>query len=277
MKKIPVWVLITFLLFFAVAIFSTYKIADYIGQANARDKLKNDISSAAVTVSTPAPTPTPTPTPEATEETPEPTETPEVPETAPVEVDFEYLHQNVNKDIVAWIYCADTAINYAVTQGDDNDYYLHRLLDGSYNYGGTLFIDYRNPSDFTGWNTFLYGHNMKDGSMFGSVTMYNEQWYYDAHPVWYLLTPEKNFKFEPIGGFVVPGDSEIYNLNSFEFNYTKEQRDALIQVAQMNSTFSTGNNVTINDDDKLLTLSTCDYEFDDARYLLIGVLHEIAK
>ena len=68
-----------------------------------------------------------------------------VSETAPITVDFERL-QEENKDIIAWLYCPDTEINYPVVQSKDNEYYLRRLLDGTWNIAGTLFIDYRNAA-----------------------------------------------------------------------------------------------------------------------------------
>lgn len=84
-----------------------------------------------------------------------------VQETAPIIVDFEVL-QTENKDIIAWLHCPDTKINYPVAQSEDNSYYLRRLLDGSWNTAGTIFMDYRNSADFSDRHTVIYGHNMKN-------------------------------------------------------------------------------------------------------------------
>ena len=84
-----------------------------------------------------------------------------VSETAPITVDFERL-QEENKDIIAWLYCPDTEINYPVVQSKDNEYYLRRLLDGTWNIAGTLFMDYRNAADCSDLHTIIYGHNMKN-------------------------------------------------------------------------------------------------------------------
>ena len=91
-----------------------------------------------------------------------------VSETAPITVDFERL-QEENKDIIAWLYCPDTEINYPVVQSKDNEYYLRRLLDGTWNIAGTLFMDYRNAADCSDLHTIIYGHNMKNNTMFGSL------------------------------------------------------------------------------------------------------------
>lgn len=105
-----------------------------------------------------------------------------VSETAPIKVDFERL-QEENKDIIAWLYCPDTEINYPVVQSKDNEYYLRRLLDGTWNIAGTLFMDYRNAADCSDLHTIIYGHNMKNNTMFGSLPKYSKQEYYEEHSV----------------------------------------------------------------------------------------------
>ena len=111
--------------------------------------------------------------------------------TIPIQVDFDALFAK-SQDIIGWLYCPDTPINYPVVQAADNEYYLHRLLDDRNNSGGTLFVDYRNSSDLSDWNSIIYGHNMRNDSMFGSLTDYKSQSYFDAHPEIFLLTPERN-------------------------------------------------------------------------------------
>ena len=190
-----------------------------------------------------------------------------VPETAPITVDFERL-QEENKDIIAWIYCPDTEINYPIVQSKDNEYYLRRLLDGTWNIAGTLFMDYRNAADCSDLHTIIYGHNMKNNTMFGSLPKYSKQEYYEEHSVLYLLTPKQNYKVKLIAGYVTPSDSKVY-----EFEKTKEERSGLLKTALDNSLFTSG--TTVSDEDRLLTPSTCSYEYDNARFVLTGVLEEI--
>ena len=91
-------------------------------------------------------------------------------------VDFESLRES-GPDIIGWLNLPDTVINYPVTQTDDNEYYLHHLYDGTYNKVGCLFADYENKADFSDRNTIIYGHNMRDGSMFAVLNEYDEQSY----------------------------------------------------------------------------------------------------
>lgn len=188
-------------------------------------------------------------------------------EAAPIAVDFEALRAEA-PDIAAWLYCPDTVVNYPVAQAEDNEYYLHRLTDGSRNAAGTLFLDYRCDGDFTGWNHIIYGHNMKNGSMFAVLSEYGSQAYYDGHPAWYLLTPEQNYRVDILAGFETPARSEFYS-----FPQTREERDAMIQSALEQSDFIARTGVRA--EDRLVIFSTCSYAYDSARYVVMGLLREI--
>ncbi len=190
-------------------------------------------------------------------------------ETAPIAVDFDALNAECS-DVVGWIYCPDTVVNYPVARGEDNSYYLTRLPDGTWNSSGCIFMDYRCARDISSWNSILYGHNMQNGSMFAILQKYKNQEFYEEHPVWYFLTPEQDYKIVLIGGYTVPGsDKDTYGIPG-----SSEERDVLIERARQNSTFQT--DVEISETDKLTTLSTCAYEYDGARYVLVGVLRELA-
>lgn len=197
---------------------------------------------------------------------PKPTQTePTVPaETAPLSVDFDYL-QDINQDVVAWIYSEDTPINYPVVLSADNSDYLHRLLDGTYNAAGTLFMDFRNSGDFSEENSIIYGHHMNNGSMFASLEMYRTQSYYDEHPVLYLLTPDGDYKLELIAGKTVHADDQIV----YSTNLTVEEA----QERMENSDFQA--DVTLAPQDHFVTLSTCAYSFHGARYVVTGVLRPL--
>lgn len=182
----------------------------------------------------------------------------------PVTADFAAL-QKINPDIVAWIYSPGTKINYPIVQGKDNDYYLHRLVNGQKNAGGTLFMDCNNGATFTDDNTIIYGHHMKNGSMFAGLEKYKEQSYYDAHPVLYLLTPEKSYRLIVFAGFVTASDSPVYTLQ-----FQDADRESWVEKALKQSDFQT--DVQVAADEPVVTLSTCDYTYEDARYVVLGVL-----
>ena len=188
---------------------------------------------------------------------------PEIREISPRVVDFSALLQD-NPDVKAWLYSPGTVIDYPVVQGKDNDYYLHRLLDGSYNPNGTLFIDYRCEGDFSGKHTVIYGHHMQNRSMLATITEYRKQEYYDEHPVMYLNTPGGNYRLDVFSGFVTWYDSRAY---LFDFIDDREFEE-WYTLMQSYSDFES--EVELSPEDRVVTLSTCTYEYDNARYVLMA-------
>lgn len=180
-------------------------------------------------------------------------------------IDFEALLA-INPDVVAWIYIDGTNINYPVVQGEDNSYYLNRLLDGTYNGAGTIFLDYRNESDLSDRNSIFYGHHMQNGTMFQQITKYREQSFYDEHPVCLIMTPNGNYKLEFFAGYVIDLNSQAWKM---EFASDEEYAQWL-EEAMARSTFT--GNVRPAAQDRVVTLSTCTYEYNDARFVLVGIL-----
>lgn len=246
-------------------VFSGWSLYEYYAEANASSKVNATLAEVAVVYRVPETENKP----ESSPATPE-SEAPKsaIPtETAPVFVDFATARES-NEDIVGWLYCEDTPINYPIVQAEDNDYYLHRLPDGTYNSSGTLFVDYRNNGDFSDLNTIVYGHNMKNDSMFGTLPNYKEQSYYEEHPVLWLLTPERDYKLEPIAGYVTQNDDEIYSGVQSD-----EELLALVEDAVLQSNFFSS--VSLGENDRIVTLSTCSYEYENARYVLLARLTEL--
>lgn len=184
--------------------------------------------------------------------------------TPPIEVDFETLVGG-NGSIVGWIYCEGTAINYPVVQGSDNSYYVRRLPDGTKSTAGSIFVDYRCAADCSDTNTILYGHNMKNGSMFATIKKYGKQSFYDEHPVMWYFTPDETFMVELVAGYVTSTGSE-----SFEMFTDTEDIQQYLSMSVEKSTFVT--NASIETAERVMTLATCSYEYDNARYVLVGVL-----
>lgn len=184
----------------------------------------------------------------------------------PISIDFDALKQE-NGDIVGWIYCPYTPINYPVVKGKDNNQYLRADLKGKYLVSGTIFTDYRNGNIGDDRNYIVYGHNMKNSTMFGTLVKYKEQSYYDAHPALYFLTPDTSYKIELYAGIVVKRDALIYAPNPVETEFTE-----FLHKAKISSTFKSG--IEVAENDRLITLSTCSYEYNNARYIVIGKLIE---
>ena len=177
-----------------------------------------------------------------------------------IRVDFSALRQ-INGDVVAWLYGPDTEINYPVVQGDDNEEYLYLLPDRTWNVNGSLFLDYRCVPDFSDDVSIIYGHHMKTGAMFGGLVRYKEQSYYEAHPRFYLITPDQKYRVELFAGCIVRADAQLY-----QDDLTQESLQDCIDQ----STFVSP--VESVPEEPILALSTCTYEFKTARYIVLGTL-----
>lgn len=268
MKKTVI--IIAIVLAAAVFLFSGYQVFSYYFEVAKSNRVTNALAKEFVTFIEPQTVPSKTEPDETGQGTgnTEPSE-PGAKETAPLTVDFEALHQE-NDEVVAWIYCADTSINYPVAQSEDNQYYLHRMVNRQYSAAGTLFLDCRNLPDFSDWNSVIYGHNRYSGDMFGSIVKYKSQEYYEAHPYLYLLTADASYKVELVAGYTTVSDERIYNIAGVD-----EDRDAILSNALSKSTFRTS--AEFQPEDRFVTLSTCAYDFQDARYVLIGRLVLLAE
>ena len=184
-----------------------------------------------------------------------------------IQIDFDKLRKKY-PDVKAWLYSKGTIINYPVAQGKDNDWYLHHTLDGQWNGAGTLFIDKNNEKPFKEFLTVIYGHHMRDGSMFGSLVKYREPEYVAEHKKLRLYTPKQNYNIKVFAGCTIPGDSDRYK---FDFNGEEDKEEYLSWIYQNNEVVS---DVTATTSDRIVMLSTCTYEFDDARFVLFGVLEK---
>ncbi len=115
-----------------------------------------------------------------------------------------------NPDYIGWIFLGGTKIYYPVVQAEDNDYYLHRLFDGTENFAGTIFADYRCNDVFKSGHTILYGHNMKNGSMFANLRYYEGDWFYYEYPTFTVFTEEGELTFEIFSIYVTDPGSDTY-------------------------------------------------------------------
>jgi len=178
-------------------------------------------------------------------------------------VDFDKLKE-MNADTIGWIrfYPEPSIINYPVVQAADNDYYLDHLFDGTSNRSGSIFMDFRNAAGLTDRNTFIYGHNMRNGSMFAALTNYGSQSYYEEYPELTLVTPSGTWSLQAFSGYVTPGNSDCYQL---EFRDDAEF-EAYLERVRLLSDFTA--DVAVTAQDRIVTLSTCTYDYEDARYVL---------
>lgn len=181
-------------------------------------------------------------------------------------VDWKAL-KKVNPDVQGWLYQKDTVINYPVVQGTDNDTYLHTRFDKQWSGGGTLFMDCRMEKDFKGFNSIIYGHHMKDGSMFRSIRGYTkEDGYYDKHKTLELATPHGNYHLVVFSAFITKATDE----DTYKMTYDEAEKQAYIDRAWERSELPiTRDSVDVTKNDRLVTLSTCAYDYEEARYIVM--------
>ena len=180
--------------FLTVFVVSAIKIATYFIKQNEAKDLYNDMFSQAVTVTET----------ENTNSTVPQTEF----ENQKLEIDFDSL-AGVYKDITGWIYSPNTKINYPVVKSNDNSEYLKIMPNGKYNPAGSIFVDCKNGNLGDERNYIIYGHNMKNDTMFGSLSEYKKQSFYEKHPVIYYITPEKKYTLKIFAGFVTSPDDQL--------------------------------------------------------------------
>ena len=210
------------------------------------------------------------PIPEETvpEETvPEPTEPPTMWVPAQVEPD-EYMKKlesislealrEENPDVVGWIFLPNTSINYPVVQGEDNQHYLHYTWNNKKSVSGSIFLEATNAADFSDFRSIVYGHNMADTSMFGSLHRYARLSYWEVFPYVYLVTDEGVLRYEIYSSYKAAVDSKTYALDLDD-----RVKESFIQMTVDESELETGIVPAVTD--RLLTLSTCTNSADHRR------------
>lgn len=185
-------------------------------------------------------------------------------------VDFGHL-EAINKDIVGWIYFPNIGINYPVVQTTDNEYYLTHTYMKNENRAGSIFMEYTNAYDFSDLNTFLFGHNMKNGTMFGLLNRYQKEEYYKKNPYFWIYTPRGKYKYQIFSCYVTSTTGKSY-MN--KYSSAEEYRTYLDRISKL-SIYNTGVNVTAGD--KIISLSTCTSISEESRCLVHGKLIESIK
>lgn len=180
----------------------------------------------------------------------------------PVRIDWGGLLSE-SGSIVGWIYADSLGISYPVAQGEDNEYYLHHTPGGDYLFAGTIFLSCGNSPDFSDANSIVYGHNMKNGSMFGNNGRLKDQAAYDEDPYFWILTPEGNYRYHIYSVTVARPETEPYMLwkeGGPEFLVWEKalQRQSLVK-----------NDVELRETDHTVILSCCEAD-PDKRTLVIG-------
>ena len=166
------------------------------------------------------------------------------------EVDYSEL-KKINEDYSGWLYIDSVDISYPFVQGVDNEYYLHKTFEKEDNFAGCVFMDYELNRDFSSYNTFIYGHAMKNGTMFGHLKQYrldSEKWEND--PYIYLYLEKGIYRYKIYSYYLDKPDSKMYYACDNKEGYEKYIEDALGK-----SMIDCGMDIDSNDNS--ITLVTC--------------------
>lgn len=235
--------------------FSAYKLIDIYFEYSAGNKEYVSIANRMIVIQT-------------TEEGKEPQEKgqQEIRSHVSLKVNFDKL-QKINKDVVGWIqFDEPERISYPVVKGKDNDKYLTTTFEGKQNTAGSIFVDVVNDGEFADRNTFIYGHNMKNGSMFGQLRKYKTKDYYEKNPYFYIYTPDgKEVKYQIFAVCIVEDTSRSYT----RFYNSDEEYVDYLKYLQSIARYDTG--VELAADSKIVSLSTCTNVSETQRLLVHGV------
>ena len=187
-------------------------------------------------------------------------------------VDFDALRE-INPNVVGWIILEGTQINYPVVHGDTNYEYLHHLFDGTFNPSGSIFVDAYNRPGFVDLHNIIYGHHMNDGQMFAALEFYRSQQFVDENPYIFLLTPERDYVIKVFSGFVADPNQST---ESWRYRFDGEE-DIAPWLEYTIGRSEIESNIEVLPSHRFVTLSTCNFDFWDARYVVVGRFMPIAR
>ena len=181
-------------------------------------------------------------------------------------VDLKAL-QAVNPDVKGWIYIPDSAVSYPLLWSNSDDTYLRTTYTGEHSVFGSIFFSHLSSPDLTDKHTLIYGHNTKNGSMFGGLKQYKEQTYYESHPYIYLIMKGRTYKYQVKSAFTAETTDDVYVLTyPDEATFQAWYADILTR-----SEIDTGTTI-MRGNEKVLTLSTCTSRTKTERFTVNAVL-----
>ena len=181
-------------------------------------------------------------------------------------VDFETLDE-IYPGIVGWIKLDGTPIDYPVMQYIDNDFFLSHLPDGTQHRSGSIFLDYRNSSDFSDKSILIYGHESRAGDMFGALKKFRNHDFFAENPIIHLHTPEDDYIITVFAGYIANAALDhppMHFENNEEF---LEYIDRIYDRAIFHNL-----DIEITEADRIVGLVTCTYDFNDARLIIVGII-----
>ncbi|MGN0325041.1 MAG: class B sortase [Lachnospiraceae bacterium] len=187
-----------------------------------------------------------------------------------VSIDFPALYEE-NDDIYAWIMVPGTQIDYPVLQHPgQTSYYLDHNIDDSRGYPGCIFTEFYNSKDFEDPNTVIYGHNMKNGSMFAGLHYFEDSQFFDENQFIYIFSEEHTYVYRIFAAYEFSNIHLVQGFNLDDPDVFEQYLDGIFQLDGINNNFR--EDIELTAKDRIITLTTCISDKPDKRYLVQGVL-----
>jgi len=184
-----------------------------------------------------------------------------------IDVDFDSLQQ-INPDVVAWIYVEGTDISYPILYAGDDETYLRTTMEGESAKAGSIFLEGYNYPDFKDSHSIIYGHNMRNLSMFGTLKYYkSEEGYLDEHKYFQIITPDSKMRYEIFSYFDTEAASWVY---AVPYSDCEEFDDYISEL--LRHSYEVVDTEAVTSADRVVTLSTC--STSGMRFTVHGVLRE---
>lgn len=185
-----------------------------------------------------------------------------------LKIDYEAL-KDINPDYIGWVSIPGLDISYPIVQGNDDEYYLHHTFEGTENTSGCVFLEAQSSPNFGDYNSFLYGHNMRNGTMFGSLKRYvNEPEVFENNPEFYVYLKDKKLVYSIYSYYITPPTSKTYSLANDKKGY-----ESYLNMVKDLSERDCG--VEVDTSRPTLTLSTCSGTGSAKKRLVVhGILKE---
>lgn len=171
-------------------------------------------------------------------------------------IDFDAMHREISEDIYAWIYIPNTHIDYPVFQHPtDNSYYLEHNIDGSEGYPGCIYTENYNAKDFSDPHTVIYGHNMRDTTMFSDLHLYEDEEFFENNRYVYIYTEDMVYVYKIFAAYQTNNAHQLLNYDFSNKNTVKSYLENA--ASRMEEPKVYDEDTVFSEDDQILTLSTC--------------------
>lgn len=192
-----------------------------------------------------------------------------------IPIDFEAL-QKVNPDVYAWITIPGTVIDYPVLQSEaDNSYYLTHTIEGQESAEGSIYTENYNSTDFEDPNTVIYGHDMRNGTMFAGLHDYQDRQFFDENREIIIYTPDAIRHYKIFAAYLYDDRHLLLSFDFTDSNVYEQYLDSIFSIRDMNACIDT--TAEVDTGDKIITLSTCYGNQSDRRYIVQAALVSIEK